>query len=319
MKLDPGAHLMAADRDKCVSQFLADFDAKHPAMIRSRLIKLDPMAAIFNEFRKSSPTPKSSIVAVDPLAALSLQPKAVEVPRSLQEWWKGTHAAESNEPETDKFPFANKRALLASLNLYFAMLPLKEYSDSANLNIYINPIKAKVVKSAKESKDAKANDKFELIREGLLPGKVVQMSFWGRVVEGSVASSCQRHLVLPVKCQPDKFPATAYGELELFLLGDQVVNTKRSDACMAYLVRPIPWDKTAEGYNDDSAEIVPADAPDNVTNRVKRQKLQLKLDEKRSKLPSATHEVKYIDFEIDAPCANSGSVVTYFLRRHHLS
>ena len=147
------------------------------------------------------------------------------------------------------------------------------------------------------------------------PGDVAgkfELDFWGRCVDAATAANTQRHLVMPITCKEGEYPHNAYGDLEIYLVGSECVNSQRSDACLAYLIKPIQFKKTMEGFQDenlDQAAAVPH--RESQQYRVKRQKILVKVEEKKAKLPSITHEVQYVDFTIDAPSAGCKDVVTY--------
>ena len=213
-----------------------------------------------------------------------------------------------------------KKALLARLNSFFAMLPLlsRAYNHDDINSIYIQSVEPPSKGNGdKKEKPGNAKEKFELVRhvEGK-PSKdiIFELDFWGRCVDATTAATIQRHLVLPIYCKEGLYPHSAYGDLELYLAGDQCGNTQRSDACLAYMIKPIAADKTQEGFTE---EVVPieADVRESAADKIKRQKLMMRNEEKKLKLPTITHRIEYVDFSVDAPSAGSKEIVTYHFQR----
>ena len=105
------------------------------------------------------------------------------------------------------------------------MLPLTAYSqESMPKNLFI-----KSTSKAFKTGSTPPKETIDIVRQGLGDCK---LHYWGRIVEAQVAANLGKGVCMPIYPNENtKYPV-------LYIDGTPCLNHKKSDACLAWLIRP---------------------------------------------------------------------------------
>ena len=282
--------LFKQEKLKAIATFLEDYATQFQNIEAARNVLADPAASVKTELKKLF-GPASGAAADPTQASADTVPAASVADNSsmlvtIADWWSSIIKSE-NGADTgcadDAISAATMKNTLAAMNLYFTELVVQTYSDmdSTNCNIRLCFKKA-TNKGGKETTELTG-----MQRADVCSATKLALPYWGRVVDAKVASSLPRSMILPLKPLSPDSPM-------LYLDGSQCCNVKKSDACLAWIVKTLPKPKKVEPKSGPETAIVVAEK----TSDFKRRKKELLEEERAAKLPVATHKIIWEPFVI---------------------
>lgn len=311
------ASMFPTARQAALTDLLVKWDAKHPQEMKADMIMMNPLAAVRHaidqQFTLSASTSLGLVdgtMASSSSMVLANMPK-VEKPRSLKEWWAGALTSEATDAEEDScggLATIVKKSLMAALNLYFANLAIAQYTDDQSdlQHLCLKAPQQDKVKAGSVASKTREKEVFDLVRHAAGQSR---MNYWGRIIDDKTARTVAKSQILPIKLQVGRYPEhlnpNVADSMLLYLDGSSVSNTKRSDCCVAWLVKAVPEKK-------DSTELELQ--RQNETSPIKRAKLDVKIEQFKAKQVDATHAIAYTDFEVTAKNVDNEDVVYYFSR-----
>ena len=315
-KVPADANMFPEKRAEVLQQILAQWDKGRSSEFQAQLILDNPLsvvsARLVDQFRPAQEVASASGAALVPSSAGAPKQPDRSKPRLLSDWWQGVVLAEEMDLDLtaacvfDGTPWFVKKAVIAALNNFFSHMPSTFYTTSVAVSaIGLLPQSSKKsdspVSPAKEAKES-----YDVVR---FEEKPVELDIWGRVLDASAAASASKSLLLPLYLCEGKHPCPEGSDGDvfsgLFLDGSSVINTKRSDCCVSWLIKAAP---EAKSTIDLEAEL------ENENNSMKKAKIELKIQQLKAKRVIPTHDLSYKDFEVDAT-DDVGVIRTYHFRR----
>jgi hypothetical protein len=261
IQIDGSIDVFASEKAKTINAIVAAMDNEHRGELEAIVCLDDPAQAIMSRlvgkrrhdaqtaravaFAAADSRSSAAMVAAQDLqrghaelATLAVNKtggfKVVSKPRVLKNWFESIvqseRVAKPDEPHPSSTAYL-KKIVMAAVSHEISNLNDSGY-DSAHNSALCS--KDECVKDGSQVKST-----IEVTRIGSRvetetgPPVVFELPYWGRVVDCAVAANMSRATLLPL-------PNLSGDGPDLFLDGSANMNTKRSDCCMAWLVKPMP-------------------------------------------------------------------------------
>ena len=278
-------HAAAAEKEKEKSQAASMYDNTENVVLQ-RLV--EKYAGTGNCFAASGSGPISG----GPQSGASNQMLEIGPPTIHKYWEK---VIEDENPDTAVL----LKAIVSKANSCISQIMLEHVAAymGAAPSSEINGLAIReLAKAAEEETTEKAKKvKFDVVRfEMANPSerKDVKLPFWGQVIDKQPAASMNHSMCLPLGNNNSKGPI-------LFVEGYSVSNIRRSDACVAWGIPPLP--KKAQPQTQTLAPDVEAEADTQTASPLaKKAKIEKKKDpsQKASAKPQPTHIVDWMDMTL---------------------
>ena len=245
--VDSGIDVFASVRQTLIQNVLSKLDQENAPMLESIAILDQPLLAALKLVKRKSELEqeitdelgvnKMAVIA-GPIAGQGLTtPK----PMGIKEWFEGVRRAEI---EKDVFGMTGAERLLLVNSAQTAMNEIMR-SQASNENILSLALEIAEPSAEATKKKPDASAQVQVTRAEVSNRTPIEpLSYWGRVVDGTLAPFVKPSCLLPLKPAEQNAP-------DLYIDGTKYLNLKRSESCVAWHISVVPKPKEKDEDVDE--------------------------------------------------------------------
>ena len=278
-------HLFPLEFTKIVSDFFVEYDKAHADEVYAESILQDPYACLVSVLEKKFAEETAIVPTTKPVSELAHSSKG-----SVKSWWAKLVESE----KMTGIPINEENAIVSAIQAHLHTLPATAYvGDSMDSWELRDEAALKRGNGSAIKPKTTPKESFMIVRVG---DGGFECPFWGRVIVETAAANVSRANIMPLIPRNDDDDGLVLPRL--YIDGSAFLNGNRSNACLPFLIKKLPDVKPEDP--------IPADTP-----AFKKRRLEIAAEERRTKVPIATHFVEFRDVSVNVCLGTETKCVTY--------